>query len=102
MIDSMERRWLDYEEDEIYSISTLLDPRLKEVYFTSLASKKLLLCLLHKANRLSADVALSNTSIISDNENVLEDAPVKKKCSWASFDKEVKKKKANHQSSINK
>ena len=93
---------MDYEEDEIYSISTLLDPRFKEVCFTSSAlikAKRLLLYLMHKVSRRSADVALSDTSIISDNENVQEDAPVKKKkCLWASFDKKLKKKKANHQS----
>ena len=35
LIASIERRWLNYEEDRIYSISTLLDPRFKEVCFSN-------------------------------------------------------------------
>jgi len=48
---------------------------------------------MHKVSRLNTDIALSGTSIISDNENVQEDPPVKKKCLWASFDKNSKRRK---------
>ena len=35
LIHSIELRYMDYEHDEIYSISTLLDPRFKEVPFST-------------------------------------------------------------------
>ena len=38
LIHSIESRWMDYEHDEIYSVSTLLDPRFKEVPFSTSAS----------------------------------------------------------------
>ena len=51
LIASIERRWLNYEEDRIYSICTLLlDPRFKEVCFTNAAlvrAKRLLLSIMH-------------------------------------------------------
>ena len=37
LIASIERRWLSYEEDKIHSICSLLDPRFKEVCFTTSA-----------------------------------------------------------------
>jgi len=37
LIVSIERIWMGYEEDKIYSTCTLLDPRFKEVCFTSSA-----------------------------------------------------------------
>ena len=46
LIASIEWRWLNYEEDRIYNVCTLLDPRFKEVCFTSAAlvrAKRLLL-----------------------------------------------------------
>ena len=49
LIHSIETRWIDYENDDIYSISTLLDPRFKEVSFSASALdrvKKLLLTVL--------------------------------------------------------
>ena len=32
LIESIERRWHNFEEDDIYSVSTLLDPRFKEAF----------------------------------------------------------------------
>ena len=37
LIHSIETRWIDCENDDIYSISTLLDPRFKEVSFSASA-----------------------------------------------------------------
>ena len=34
LIASIERIWLNYDEDRIYSVCTLPDPRFKEVCFT--------------------------------------------------------------------
>ena len=65
---------MDYENDDIYSISTLLDPRFKEVSFSASAlnrAKKLLLTLMRRVN---ADEAHSSSTdnaacVISDNED---------------------------------
>lgn len=40
LIASIERRWLSYEEDKIYSICNLLDHRFKEVCFNNSALVK--------------------------------------------------------------
>ena len=61
LIPSIETRWIDYENTNIYSISILLDPRFKEVSFSALAldrAKKLLLTLMRRGN---ADEAHSST-----------------------------------------
>ena len=85
----------------MYSVCTLLDPRFKEVCFSSSAltrAKRILVSLMQLAN---VDAANSSaTFVISDNdESIQEEAPVKKKrCLWDHFNEEVKKKKAQHQS----
>ena len=82
-------------DDEIYSISTLLDLRFKEVSLSVSAldrAKKLLLTLMRRVN---ADEAHSS----ADNATC-EDAPTnsaEKKSLWDSFEEELKKKKASHQ-----
>ena len=93
LIQSIETRWIDYENDDIYSISTLLDPRFKEVSFSTLAldrAKKLLLTLMRRVNADEAHSSTDNvTHVISDNE----DAPdlAEKKSLWDSFEEELKK-----------
>ena len=73
---------------------TLLDPRFKEVCFSSSAltrAKRVLLSLMRLAN---VDAANSSaTFVISDNdESIQEEAPVRKKrCLWDHFNEEVKK-----------
>ena len=102
LITSIEQRWLRYEEDRIYSTCTLLDPRFKEVCFTSFAlvrAKRLLLNIMH------ANPVCSSESAVIDSEGEAEDdqegAPVKrKKCLWDSFDEELKKKKSAQLSSV--
>ncbi|XP_065895786.1 zinc finger BED domain-containing protein 4-like [Dysidea avara] len=92
LIASIERRWLNYEEDKIYSICTLLDPRFKEVCFTSAAlvrAKRLLLSIMRALTQ--GDSVTSSASVVNDDQ---EDVPIKKmKCLWDSFD-ELKKKKS--------
>ena len=89
---SIERRWLNYEEDRIYSICTLLDPRFKEVCFTSAAlvrAKRLFLSIMRALTQ--GDSVTSSASVVNDDQ---EDVPIKKmKCLWDSFD-ELKKKKS--------
>ena len=89
LIASIERRWLNYEEDRIYSICTLLDPRFKEVCFTLVRAKRLLLSIMRAITQ--GDLVASSTSVVIDDE---EDVPIKKKNSlWDSFD-ELKNKKS--------
>ena len=95
LIHSIETRWIDYENDDIYSISTLLDPRFKEVSFSASAldrAKKLLLTLMR---RVSADEAHSSTDnetcVISDNEDA-QAGSAEKKSLRDSFEEELKKK----------
>ena len=92
LIASIERRWLNYEEDRIYSICTLLDPRYKEVCFTNAAlvrAKRLLLSIMRALTQ--GDSVTSSASVVNDDQ---EDVPIKKKtCLWDSFD-ELKKKKS--------
>ncbi|XP_065895790.1 zinc finger BED domain-containing protein 4-like [Dysidea avara] len=92
LIASIERRWLNYEEDKIYSICTLLDPRFKEVCFTSAAlvrAKRLLLSIMRALTQ--GDSVTSSASVVNDDQ---EDVPIKKmKCLWDSFD-ELKNKKS--------
>ena len=102
LIASIERRWLNYEDDKIYSICSLLDPRFKEVCFTSSAlvrAKRLLLTIMRTIMRVdtSVDPVSSSASVVTDAENDQEDVPAnKKKCLWDSFDEELKKKKSTH------
>ena len=61
---------MNYEDDDIYAISTLLDPRFKEIPFTSRAlnrAKKLLLSLMDEVNSPSAT---NSTVHISDDEDM--------------------------------
>ena len=70
IIDSCNRRWVNYEDDDIYAVSTLLDPRFKEIPFTSRAlnrAKKSLLSLMDEVNSPSAT---NSTIHISDDEDV--------------------------------
>ena len=94
LIHSIETRWTAYENNEIYSISTLLDP---EVSFSTSAlarAKKLLLTLMRRVN---ADEARSGTDdetcIVSNNENA-EAGLAEKKSHWDSFEEDLKNKKA--------
>ena len=92
LIASIKRRWLNHEEDRIYSICTLLDPRFKEVCFTNAAlvrAKRLLLSMMRALTQ--GDSVTSSASVVNDDQ---EDVPIKKKeCLWDSFD-ELKKKKS--------
>ncbi|XP_065895777.1 zinc finger BED domain-containing protein 4-like [Dysidea avara] len=77
LIASIERRWLNYEEDRIYSICTLLDPRFKEVCFTNAAlvrAKRLLLSIMRALTQ--GDSVTSSASVVNDDQ---EDVPIKKK-----------------------
>ena len=100
LIHSIETRWIDYENDDIYSISTLLDPRFKEVSFSASAldrAKKLLLTLMRRTNADEAHSSTDNeTCVISDNEDA-QAGSAEKKSLWDSFEEELKKKKASHQ-----
>jgi len=63
LINSVETRWIDYENDEIYSVSTLVDPRFKEVSFSASALdrfKKLLLSLMRRV--------ITNTNEVQSSE----------------------------------
>ena len=85
LIALIEWRWMNYEEDRIYSIiCTLLDPRFKEVCFTNAAlvrAKRLLLSIMRAITQ--GDLVASSTSVVNDDE---EDVPIKKKNSlWDSF-----------------
>ena len=86
---SIERRWLSYEEDKIYSLCSLLDPRFKDICFSSSAfvrAKRLLLSIMHAK---SINPVSSSTSVVIDAEDDQEDARVKKKkCLWDSYLKE--------------
>ncbi|XP_065895778.1 zinc finger BED domain-containing protein 4-like [Dysidea avara] len=92
LIASIKRRWLNHEEDRIYSICTLLDPRFKEVCFTNAAlvrAKRLLLSMMRALTQ--GDSVTSSASVVNDDQ---EDVPIKKKeCLLDSFD-ELKKKKS--------
>ena len=97
IIGSCNRRWVDYEDDDIYAISTLLDPRFKEIPFTSEAlerAKQSLLSLMHEA---SSPSTANSTIHISDDEDTQNDppGPVKKRYLWDNFEKELKQKQAN-------
>ena len=73
MIASIERRWLSYEEDKIYSICSLLDPRFKDVCFTSFAlvrAKRLLLSIMHA--KLPNPVSSSASVVIRGEVIMLE------------------------------
>ena len=101
IIDSCNRRWVNYEDDDIYAVSTLLDPRFKEIPFTSRAlnrAKKSLLSLMDEVNSPSAT---NSTIHISDDEDVQQGnnspGPAKKKCLWDNFEKELKQKQAKDQ-----
>lgn len=77
LIASIEYKWLNYEEDRIYSICTLLDPTFTEVCFTNAAlvrAKRLLLSIMRAIRR--EDLVASSTSVVNDDE---EDVPIKKK-----------------------
>ena len=91
LINSIETRWINYENDEIYSVSTLMDPRFKEVSFSASALdrvKKLLLTLMRRVI-MNADEAHSSAAcVISDDE----DARTEKKSLWNSFEEELKRK----------
>ena len=79
LIASIERRWLSYEENKIYSICSLLDPRFKDFCFYSSAlvrAKRLLLSIMHAK---SINPVSSIASVVIDAEDDQEDAPVKKK-----------------------
>ena len=93
LIESIERRWLNYEGDRIYSICALLDPRFKEVCFTNAAlirAKRLLLSIMRAITQ--GDLLASSTGVANYNDD--EDVPIRKKNSlWDSFD-ELKKKKS--------
>ena len=97
LINSIETRWIDYENDEIYPVSTLMDSWFKEVSFSASALdrvKKLLLTLMKRVI-INADEAHSSTAcVISDDE----DAQTEKKSLWDSFKEHLKKKRASHQS----
>ena len=99
LIHSIETRWIDYENDDIYSISTLLDPRFKEVSFIASAldrAKKLLLTLMRRVNPDEAHSSTHNeTCVISDNEDA-QAGSAEKKSLWDSFEEELKKKKDSH------
>ena len=100
MIHSIETRWIDYENDDIYSISTLLDPRFKEVSFSASAldrAKKLLLTLMRRVNADEAHRSTGNeTCVICDNEDV-QAGSAEKKSLWDNFEEELKKRKASYQ-----
>ena len=92
LIASIERRWLSYEEDKIYNICSLLDPRFKHICFSSFALVRLLLS---NICAKSINPFSSSASVVIDAEDDQKDAPVKKKkCLWDSFDEELKKKKS--------
>jgi len=64
LVASIEWRWLNYDEDRIYSVCTLLDPRFKEVCFTSTALvrvTRLLLSIMHTITL--GDSVTSSTSV---------------------------------------
>ena len=44
LIESIEPRWLNYEEDRVYSLCTLLDPRFREICFTNALIRAKRLC----------------------------------------------------------
>ena len=77
LIASTEQRCLNYEEDRIYSICTLLDPRFKEVCFTNavlVKAKRLLLSIMRALTQ--GDSVTSSASVVNDDQ---EDVPIKKK-----------------------
>ena len=95
LIALIERRWLSYDEDKIYSICSLFDPRFKDFCFfnSALVSAKRLLPSVMRAT--SANPVNSSRSVAINAEDDQEDSPVKKKkCLWGSFDEELKKKKS--------
>ena len=71
LIELIERRWLNYEEDRIYSICALLDPcRFKEVSFTNAAlirAKRLLLSIMCAITQ--GDLLASSTSVANDDDD---------------------------------
>ena len=90
---------MNYEDDDIYAISTLLDPRFKEIPFTSRAlnrAKKLLLSLMDEVNSPSAT---NSTVHIGDDEDMQNNSPepAKKRCLWDNFEKELRQKQAKDQ-----
>jgi len=91
LIASIDRRWLGYEEDKIYSTCTLLDPRFKEACFTSSAlvrAKRLLLSIMHTNPLCSRESVVIDTE--GEAEYDQEGAPIKKKkYLWDSFDEEL-------------
>ena len=97
LINSIETRWIDYENDEIYSVSTLMDPQFKEVSFSASALNRIrkLLLTLMKRVIMNADEAHSSAAcVISDDE----DAWTEKRSLWDIFEEELKKKRASHHS----
>ena len=100
LIASIERRWHNFEEDDIYSVSTLLDPRFKELCFSSTALTSVKRTLRSLMRLVSIETPDGATCVISDDDDdsAQEETPVrKKKCLWDHFDEEVKRKKAEQQ-----
>ena len=79
LINSIET---DYEQDDIHSISTLLDPRFKQVPLSASALdriKKLLLILMRRVNLGGAHGSKDNSiNVITDNEDAQVGMPEKK------------------------
>ena len=79
LIASIERRWLNYEEDRIYSICTLLDPRFKEVCFTSAAlvrAKRLLLSIMRaltQGDSVTSSASICITCVLGCKHQLLAD-----------------------------
>ena len=92
VIASCNRRWVDYEDNDIYAISTLLDPRFKEIPFTSEALDRAKGSLLSLMREVSSHSSTVTTVHISDDEGTQNDSPgpVKKRCLWDNFEKELK------------
>ena len=67
LINSIETRLIDHENDEVYSVSTLIDPRFKEVSFSAPVLnivKKLLLTLMRRVNTNVDDTHSSAACVI--------------------------------------
>ena len=99
IIYSCNRRWVDYEDDDICICHKhFLDPRFKEIPFTSEAverAKQSLFSLMHEA---SSSSTANSTIHISDDKDTQDDppGPVKKRCLWDNFEKDLKQKQANN------
>ena len=71
LIASIERRWLSYEEDKIYSICSLLDPRFKDVCFTSFALFRVKRLLLSIMCAKPANPVSSSASVVIRGEVIM-------------------------------